>query len=113
MKCAEAKTRLSFVTATLNSLRAGIAASSRTPAALHQRDEDRGGGEVRRGAWILRVARVAELGVEGRERRAPRGAAHAPGPCHRLPPPPDRRRPVRAEPAREGGVGVGRAEGDA
>src|SRR2546428_12187804 len=97
MKCAEAKTRLSFVTATLNSLRAGIAASSRTPAALHQRDEDRGGGEVRPGARILRVARVPELGVEGRARRAPRGAAHAAGPCHRPRPPRDRRPRVRAQ----------------
>src|SRR5256885_8109941 len=77
MKCAEAKTRLSFVTATLNSLRAGIAPSPcRGPAALHQRDEDRGGGEVRRGARILRVAVVAQLGVEGLERRTAGGAAH-------------------------------------
>src|SRR2546426_7470009 len=80
MKCAEAKTRLSFVTATLNSLRAGIAPSPcRAPAALRQRDEDRGGGEVRRGARILGVAPVAELGVEGLERLAPGGAAHAAG----------------------------------
>src|SRR5438445_12739372 len=101
MKCAEAKTRLSFVTATLNSLRAGIAPSPcRAPAALRQCDEDRGGGEVRRGARILGVAPVAELGVEGLERLAPGGAAHAAGLRHGLTPTRDRGRCLRPEVAR-------------
>src|SRR5947199_269179 len=104
MKCAEAKTRLSFVTATLNSLRAGIAPSPcRAPAALRQCDEDRGGGEVRRGARILGIAPVAELGVEGLERLAPGGAAHAAGLRHVLRPPRDRDRRPRSSAARAKG----------
>src|SRR5436309_2655666 len=113
MKCAEAKTRLSFVTATLNSLRAGIAPSPcRAPAALRQCDEDRGGGEVRRGARILGIAPVAELGVEGLERLAPGGAAHAAGLRHVLRPPRDRGRRLRPELTRDVGVGAGGEEGE-
>src|SRR5438309_11343761 len=113
MKCAEAKTRLSFVTATLNSLRAGIAPPPcRGPAALHQRDEDRGGGEVRRGARILRVARVAELGVEGLERSAAGGAAPPARLGHGLRPPRDRGRRFRPELTRDVGVGGGGEEGE-
>src|SRR5438552_14876946 len=113
MKCAEAKTRLSFVTATLNSLRAGIAPSPcRAPAALHQRDEDRGGGEVRRGARILGVAPVAELGVEGLERLAPGGAAHPAGLRHILRPPRDRGGRLRPELTRNVRVGAGGEEGE-
>src|SRR5438552_12975224 len=82
MKCAEAKTRLSFVTATLNSLRAGIASSPcRGPAALDQRDEDRGGGEVRRGAGVFLVRAVARLALEGRDAPGAAGLRPPAGRC--------------------------------
>src|SRR5438445_10141509 len=76
MKWAEAKTRLTFVTATLKFLWAG------TPAPFEQHDVDRRAGQVRRSAGIQRVGFVSQLAVEGGDPFAPRGRAHAPGVEH-------------------------------
>src|SRR3989442_9880006 len=72
MKCAAAKTWLSFATATLNSLRL---ATLLPP--FEQDDEDGGRREVGGGARIPGVSRVAEPVVERRERRAAGLRAHA------------------------------------
>src|SRR2546430_4109411 len=58
MKWAEAKTRLSFVTATLNSLWAT------TPPPFQQHDVDARPRQVRGGAGVQRVGLVPELPVE-------------------------------------------------
>src|SRR6266511_2044563 len=72
MKCADAKTRLSLVTATLNVLRAVIVGpGGPAPAAREQLDVDRRAREVRRRAGVPRVALVAQLAVERRERVPP------------------------------------------
>src|SRR2546425_6502559 len=72
MKCAAAKTWLSFATATLNSLRL---ATLLPP--FEQDDEDGGRREVGGGARIPGVSRVAEPVVERRKRRAAGLRAHA------------------------------------
>src|SRR2546430_17366233 len=76
MKWAEAKTRLSFVTATLKFLWAG------TPAPFEQHQVDRGAGQVRRGAGIQRVGFVPQLAVAAGNRLPSRGRAPAPGVEH-------------------------------
>src|SRR2546428_10630222 len=58
MKWAEAKTRLSFVTATLNSLWAG------TPPSFQQYGVDGRARQVRGGARVAGVGRVPERAVE-------------------------------------------------
>src|SRR6266702_7770174 len=58
MKWAEAKTRLSFVTATLNSLWAA------TPPSFQQHHVDGRTRQVRGGAGVQRVGLVPELAVE-------------------------------------------------
>src|SRR5213596_3596458 len=58
MKCAEANTRLSFVTATLNSLWAA------TPSSFQQHHVNGRAGQVRRGAGVQRVGLVPELTIE-------------------------------------------------
>src|SRR2546426_5475810 len=58
MKWAEANTRLSFVTATLNSLWAA------TPPSFQQHHVDGRARQVRRGAGVQRVGLVAELPVQ-------------------------------------------------
>src|SRR2546425_10891775 len=58
MKCAEANTRLSFVTATLNSLWAA------TPPSFQQYHVNSRAGQVRRGAGVQRVGLVPELTIE-------------------------------------------------
>src|SRR6266550_4633432 len=60
MKCAEANTRLSFVTATLNSLWAA------TPPSFQQHHVNGRAGQVRRGAGVQRVGLVPELTIEHR-----------------------------------------------
>src|SRR2546430_12343182 len=62
MKWAEAKTRLSFVTATLNCLWVD------TPAPLEQHHIDARAGQVRRGAGVQRVGVIPQLAVERGER---------------------------------------------
>src|SRR6266702_160089 len=65
MKWAEAKTRLSFVTATLNSLRAPMRSPPLPPPSpLEQHDEDRRPGEVRARAGVHRSARVGPVAAE-------------------------------------------------
>src|SRR5437773_2065229 len=80
MKCADAKTWLSFVTATVNSLRAAIGCPfpPLAPAALEQHDIDRRAREVGGGAGVSRVALVPQLAIEGGDGRPTRGCAHAP-----------------------------------
>src|SRR5947199_374350 len=82
MKCAEAKTWLSLVTATVNSLRAAIGfpfpPPPPPPAALEQDDVDRGAREVGGGARVARVALVPQLAIERGDGRPSRGRAHAP-----------------------------------
>src|SRR5438046_8120015 len=58
MKWADAKTRLSFVTATLNSLWAA------TPPSFQQHHVNGGAGQVRRGAGVQRIGLVPELTIE-------------------------------------------------
>src|SRR3989442_6300621 len=58
MKWAEAKTRLSFVTATLNCLWAA------TPPSFQQHDVDARTRQIRGGAGVQRVGLVPELAVE-------------------------------------------------
>src|SRR5690348_2711207 len=79
MKWAAAKTRLSLVTETLNSLRADMP----SPTPIEQRDEDRGPGEVRGCPRISRVALVPQRAVERRDLLAPGGCAHPAGVEHR------------------------------
>src|ERR1041384_7596995 len=79
MKCAEANTRLSFDTATLNSLWAA------TPPSFQQHHVDSRAGQVRRGAGVQRVGLVPELpvecgdGVPSRHRPAPSGVERRAG----------------------------------
>src|SRR5260370_12677121 len=96
MKWADAKTRLSFVTAILNSLRAAmVGAGVGGPPALEQHDQDRRRGEVGRGPGIPGMAGGAARPGE----RGAGGAAGPPappppaGPPPPPPPPPLRRRP--------------------
>src|SRR5438552_16200072 len=58
MKCAEANTRLSFVTATLNCLWAA------TPPSFQQYHVNGRAGQVRRGAGVQGVGLVPELTIE-------------------------------------------------
>src|SRR2546422_8848949 len=81
MKWAEANTRLSLVTATLNSLWAAM------PPSFQQHHVDGRTRQVRGGAGVQRVGLVPELAVErgGRVPARPRAAAarveHATGPA--------------------------------
>src|SRR5437764_4402283 len=100
MKWADAKTRLSFVTATLNSLWAA------TPPSFQQHHVDGGAGQVRGGAGVQRVGLVPELTVEGGDRVPTRRRAHAAGVHHGTGAPLHRDRRFRAELA--GDVGIGR-----
>src|SRR5213079_177860 len=100
MKWADAKTRLSFVTATLNSLWAA------TPPSFQQHHVDGGAGQVRGGAGVQRVGLVPELSVEGGDRVPTRRRAHAAGVHHGTGAPLHRDRRFRAELA--GDVGIGR-----
>src|SRR6266702_770398 len=104
MKWAEAKTRLSLVTATLKFLWAG------TPAPFEQDQVDRRAGQVGGGAGIQRVGLVPQLAVEGGDRLPPRGRTHAPGVEHAASPllHGDRRR--QTEFARDVRVGRGGEE---
>src|SRR2546430_10872898 len=104
MKWAEAKTRLSFVTATLNCLWVD------TPASLEQHHIDARAGEVRRGAGVQRVGVIPQLAVERGERFPPHRRAHAAGLEHAASPllHGDRRR--KTELARDVGVGRGGEE---
>src|SRR5207249_1363497 len=103
MKWADAKTRLSFVTATLNSLWAA------TPPSFQQHHVDGGAGQVRGGAGVQRVGLVPELSVEGGDRVPTRRRAHAAGVHHGTGAPLHRDRRFRAELA--GDVGIGRRRG--
>src|SRR5467141_3196208 len=107
MKCAEAKTWLSFVTATRNSLRAAIASP---PPTLEQDDADRGAGEIGGGAGVLRIAFVSQCAIEGGDRRASGGCAHAPGVDHLTRPLLHADRFLGAELARDVGVRPGREQ---
>src|SRR2546421_11187934 len=98
MKCADAKTWLSFVTATRNCLAAAIASP---PTVLEQNDADRGAGEIGGGAGVLGIAFVSQRAIEGGDRRSSPGRAHAPGADH-LP------RPA-LHPARVPGAALARA----
>src|SRR5256885_10667561 len=83
MKCADAKTWLSFVTATRNCLAAAIASP---PTVLEQNDADRGAGEIGGGAGGLGISFVSQRAIEGGDRRpSPRRAP--PPRLHHLPPP--------------------------
>src|SRR6266513_6039356 len=109
MKCADAKTWLSFDTATRNCLAAAIASP---PTAFEQDDADRGAGESGGGAGVLGIAFVSQRAIEGGDRRSSRGSAHSPGIDH-LPRPalhPDRF--LGAEFARDVAVGPGREQGE-
>src|SRR3989442_11613468 len=78
MKCADAKTWLSLVTATLNCLRPAIGFSfPPPPAALQQDHTDRGAREVGGGPRVARIALVPQLAVERGDRLSTRGSAHA------------------------------------
>src|SRR5256885_8288832 len=77
MKCADAKTWLSLLTATLNCLRPAIGfLFSPPPAALQQDDADRGAREIGRGPRVARIALVPQLAVERADRLATGGSAH-------------------------------------
>src|SRR2546425_13003952 len=73
MKWAEAKTRLSFVTATLNSLWAG------TPPSFQQYGVDGRARQVRGGAGVEGVGLVSELAVERGGCFPARGGPSPPG----------------------------------
>src|SRR6266542_981887 len=108
MKCADAKTRLSLVTATLNVLRAVIVGpGGPAPAAREQLDVDRRAREVRRRAGVPRVALVAQLAVERRERVPPPRRADSARVEHRARAALHRHRGCGA--ALAGDVGVGRS----
>src|SRR2546422_11745384 len=89
MKWADAKTRLSFVTATLNSLWAA------TPPSFQQHHVDGGARHVRGGAGVQRVGIVPELAVARGDRVPPPRRARAAGVPHGTPAPlpPARRSP--------------------
>src|SRR3989442_11991227 len=76
MKWAEAKTRLSFVTATLNSLWAG------TPPSFQQYGVDGRARQVRGGAGVEGVGLVPELAVERGGGIPSRGGPYPPGVEH-------------------------------
>src|SRR6266478_464957 len=76
MKWAEAKTRLSFVTATLNSLWVG------TPPSFQQQRVDGRARQVRGGAGVEGVGLVPELAVERSGSIPSRGGPYAPGVDH-------------------------------
>src|SRR6267154_6470276 len=76
MKWAEAKTRLSFVTATLNSLWAG------TPPSFQQHGVDGRARQVRGGAGVEGVGLVPELAVERSGSIPSRGGPYPPGVEH-------------------------------
>src|ERR1700752_1527452 len=105
MKWAEAKMRLSFVTATLKSLWAG------TPAPFEQDQVDRRAGQVRRRPGIQRVGFIPQLAVEGGDRFAPRDRAHPAGIEHLASAPLHRGRGRQAELARDVAVRSGGGEG--
>src|SRR3989442_14799820 len=102
MKCADAKTWLSFVTATVNSLRAAIGCPfpPLPPAALEQDDIDRPTPEVSGGAGVCRVAPVSQLAIEGGDCRLSRGWAPAPCADPATRPAPPSRRSLGAQLAR-------------
>src|SRR2546421_12950315 len=106
MKCADANTWLSFVTATRNCLPSAIASP---PTALEQDDADCGAGQIGGGAGILRVAFVSQVAIESGDRRSSRRCASPPGGYHpaRSPLHPDRL--LRGAVARDVAVGAGRA----
>src|SRR6267143_4840548 len=99
MKWAEAKTRLSFVTATLNSLWAA------TPPPFQQHHVDTRAGQVRGGAGIQRVGVVPQLAIEHSGRVPARRGADAAGLEHGAGTPLYRDACVRAELAHDVGVG--------
>src|SRR5437870_8420892 len=80
MKCAAAKTWLSFVTVTLNSLCAAMSPPSPVrPTTLQQNDVDRRAGEVGGGARVQRVGLVPQRAVERGHRLPPGRGADATG----------------------------------
>src|SRR5437879_12492577 len=82
MKCAAAKTRLSFVTVTLNALRSSMSLPSRfrpSPATLEQDDVNRRAREVGGGARVQRVGLVAQRAIERGDRLPARRRADAAG----------------------------------
>src|SRR5205823_11008999 len=107
MKCADANTWLSFVTATRNCLPSAIASP---PTALEQDDADCGAGQIGGGAGILRVAFVSQVAIESGDRRSSRRCASPPGVYHlaRSSLHPDRF--LGAEFARDVAVGPGRLQ---
>src|SRR2546427_11854823 len=114
MKCADAKTWLSFVTATVNSLRAAIGCPfpPLPPAALEQEDIDRRTREVSGGAGVSRVALVSQLAIEGGDCRLSRGCAHAPCVDHATRPALHSNRFLGAQLARDVRVGPGGEQGE-
>src|SRR2546426_11514942 len=77
MKCADAKTWLSLVTATLNCLRPAIGFPfPPPPAALQQDHADRSAREIGGGPRVARVALVPQLAVERGDRLSTCGSAH-------------------------------------
>src|SRR5256885_14358385 len=104
MECAEAKTRLSFVTATLNALRVG------TPAPFEQHEVDGRARQVGRGAGVQGVGVVPQLAVQRRKRLPPGGGAHSTGPEHGASPVLHRDRRRNPKLAREVGGGRGGEE---
>src|SRR2546425_1307291 len=87
MKCADAKTWLSLVTATLNCLRPAIGFPfPPPPAALQQDHADRSAREIGGGPPVARVALVPQLAVERGDRLSTCGSAH-PSPVQHRPPP--------------------------
>src|SRR5260370_42545866 len=102
MKWADAKTRLSFVTAILNSLRAAmVGAGVGGPPALEQHDQDRRRGEVGRGPGIPGMAGGGPPPAPpgGGARAGPPARPRPRGPPPR-PPPPARPRRRAPRPAR-------------
>src|SRR5690348_18267261 len=110
MKCAAAKTWLSFVTVTLNSLRSAMSLPSRfrpSPAPLEQDDVDRRAREVGGGAGVQRVGLVAQRAIERGHRLPARRRPDAAGVERHTGAPLDRGRRVAAELARDVRVGSG------
>src|ERR1044072_6547636 len=90
MKWSEAKTRLSFVMATLKILWA------ETAAPFEQHQVDRSADQIGGGSGLQCVGLVPQLAVEGGDRLPPRCRTHAPGVAHAATPllHGDRRRPT-------------------
>src|SRR4029077_21250 len=110
MKCAAAKTWLSFVTVTLNSLCSAMSLPSRvrpSPATLEQDDVDRRAREVGGGARVQRVGLVAQRAIERGDCLSPCRRADAAGVERRPGAPLDRGRRVAAELTRDMRVGSG------